>query len=291
MPIAVTIGMMTKLYSCSIFRMNIIHALILGVVQGLTEFLPVSSSGHLLVFHDFLGFDIADSLSFDAALHLGTLAALLAFFWREVMSIFRGFFGSLRQWEVKTNAQQGLAWAVILGSIPAGIVGLTLEDWIGAYTRNPWLVVITLVIGAVGFWIAEHWYAKQHTKQPLTLRRALIIGLVQCIALIPGISRSGATIVAGLGTKLERGMAARFAFLISLPVVAGAGALKLRELLQANLTRSELTSVGIGIAASAVVGYIVIAFFLRFIQQRTLAAFAWYRIAAAAVLTLILIIR
>jgi undecaprenyl-diphosphatase len=268
-----------------------IHAFILGVVQGLTEFLPVSSSGHLLAFHDFLGFDLADSLSFDAALHLGTLAALLAFFWRDVIGIVRGFFSSLRKWEVQTNQQQAFAWAVILGTIPAGIVGLALEDWIGKNLRSPWLVVVTLVIGAFGFWIAERWYAKQTPKQPLTLRRAIIVGLAQCVALIPGISRSGATIVAGLGVKLERGMAARFAFLVSLPVVAAAGTLKLRELLLADLTRSELTSIGIGVATSAIVGYVVIAFFLRFIQHRTLAVFAWYRLAAAAVLSLLLILR
>lgn len=268
-----------------------IHAFILGVVQGLTEFLPVSSSGHLLVFHDFLGFDLADSLSFDAALHLGTLVALLVFFWRDVVRIVRGFFGSLRKWEVRTNEQQGLAWAVILGSIPAGLIGLALEDWIGANLRSPWIVVATLVIGATGFWIAERWYASQTPKQPLTLRRALIVGLAQCIALIPGISRSGATIVAGLGMKLERSMAARFAFLVSLPVVAAAGLLKLRELLQADLTRSELGGIVIGIVTSAIVGYVVIAFFLRFIQNRTLGVFAWYRIVAAAVLAVFLIVR
>ncbi len=271
--------------------MDSIHAFLLGVVQAVTEFLPISSSGHLLVAHDVLGFDQADSLRFDAALHLGTLLALLVYFWRDVRSILRGFFRSLRHWQVRQDTEQGIAWAVIIGAIPAGIVGFLAEDWISNSTRNIWIVIVTLVVGALAFWWVEHWSKRQVLVPTVTLPTALVVGLAQVVALIPGISRSGATIVAGFARKLDRATAARFAFLVSLPVVAGAGILKLGELISGSPSAAELREVIIGIITAAGLGYLVIRFFLRFVQSHSLGAFAWYRVGLAIVLAVYMLVR
>lgn len=271
--------------------MDSIHAFVLGVVQAVTEFLPISSSGHLLAAHDILGFAQADSLRFDAALHLGTLLALLVYFWSDVRAMLRGFFGSLRSWRVTEDADQRLAWTVIVGAIPAGIVGFLAEDWIASATRNLWIVVVTLLIGAVAFWWVERWAKHRQKTRTVSFASALVVGLAQVLALIPGISRSGATVVAGLARSLDRGAAARFAFLVSLPVVAGAGVLQLGELLSGAPSAGELRDVVIGIATAGVAGYFVIRFFLRFVQSHTLSAFAWYRVGFAGVLLAYLVLR
>ncbi len=271
--------------------MHSIHAFVLGVVQGITEFFPISSSGHLLAFHDFLGFDIADSLRFDASLHLGTFFALLLYFWTDVVRLVRGFFWSLRRWKVKTDEGQRLAWLVIVGAIPAGIVGVAAEGWIETNVRNLWVVAGTLLAGAVAFWWVEAWRKRQQATTTMTFATALVVGLAQVLALIPGISRSGATIVAGLGRKLDRAAAARYAFLVSLPVVAGAGLLKITDIVKGNPSAAELSDVAIGLVTSTVVGYFVIRFFLRFVQRHSLSVFAWYRVAAALALVVFLSTR
>ncbi|MFA6474158.1 MAG: undecaprenyl-diphosphatase UppP [Patescibacteria group bacterium] len=271
--------------------MDSIHAFFLGVVQGLTEFLPISSSGHLLAFHEITNAGIFDSLRFDAALHVGTLVAIIVYFWRDVVEIVQGFFRSLRSWQVKTDAKQKQAWTVIVGSIPAGIAGMLGEKWIEDNTRNLWLVVITLVIGAVAFWLAEVWSRRQQQHAEVSYATAWVVGLAQVLALIPGISRSGATIVAGLGRKLDRVAAARFAFLVSIPVVTGAGALKLTDIIRGNPSSAEVFNVVLGVVTSAVVGYIAIRFLLKFVQRHSLSAFAWYRMIAAGALVVYLLVR
>ncbi|RJO59131.1 undecaprenyl-diphosphatase UppP [Candidatus Parcubacteria bacterium] len=269
--------------------MDIIHAFILGVVQGVTEFLPISSSGHLLFFHDVLNFDMADSLSFDAALHLGTLLALIWFFWPEVKKILKGFLGSFVKWEVRTDENQKLAWLVILGAIPAGLSGLLLENWLSENTRNLWLVAATLLFGSGIFWLVEYWSKRKIQTPEISFRTSLIVGLAQVLALVPGISRSGATIVAGLFRKLDRASAGRFAFLISLPVIAGASLLKLTEIAKNAPIGQELVAVVVGVLASMLAGYLVIKYFLKFLQKHSLSAFAWYRVLAALVIAVYLL--
>lgn len=264
--------------------MDIIHAFILGVVQGLTEFLPVSSTGHLLAFHEILKFDIANSLSFDAALHLGTLLALLVFFWKDVVSLLKGFFQSLCHWQVKTEENQKLAWLVIVGAIPTGIVGMALDNFIENHLRSLLLVAVALVFGSIIIWWAEAWSSRQQQSNQMTFKTAWLVGLAQIIALLPGISRSGATIVGGLFRKLDRATAARYAFLISLPVVGGAGLLKFFDLVKNRPQGNELGLVFIGIFTSAFVGFVVIKFFLKFVQKYSLSVFAWYRVIAALAL-------
>ena len=271
--------------------MDSIHAFILGVVQGLTEFLPISSSGHLLAFHELLTFDVANSLRFDASLHFGTLLALFIYFWQDVVSLLRGFFRSLRRWNLAGDTDQRHAWTVIVGAIPAAAVGFFADAWVEGHVRNLWVVVCTLALGAFVFFWVEHWAKHRSVSKTVSFSSAWIIGVAQVIALIPGISRSGATIVAGLARGLDRQTAARFAFLVSLPVVAGAGLFKATELVQGSPSSAELLQVGIGIAMSAAVGYVVIRFLLRYLQGHTLAVFAWYRLAAAGALAVYLVAR
>lgn len=271
--------------------MDSIHALILGVVQGITEFFPISSSGHLLAFHDLLKFDQADSLTFDAALHVGTMLALVVYFWKDLVQLVKNFFRSLRHWDVRQDPGQHQVWAVIVGAIPAGIAGVLADKWVEGHVRNLWVVVVSLIVGAVVFWVVESWYRKQQTTNIVPFRAAWVVGLAQIIALIPGISRSGATIIGAFSQKLDRATAARFAFLVSIPVVAGAGLLKLGDLLQAHPTSREVSNVVIGITAAAIVGYVIIHFFLRFVQKHSLSVFAWYRVGAAAVLAVFILIR
>jgi undecaprenyl-diphosphatase len=271
--------------------MVFIKAVFLGIVQGLTEFFPISSSGHLLILHDFLHFGIVDSLSFDAALHLGTLIALLIFFWKDIIRLIGAFFKSIIHWRIKTDTNQQEVWFVILAAIPAGIVGVILESSIENKFRSAWVVVVSLVIGAVAFWVVEAWVRRRGLTTKLTWGRALIIGLTQVIALIPGISRSGATLTASLGSRLPREQAARFSFLVSIPVVAGAGAIKLLDLLHTNLPKNELLQLFLGILSSAIVGFFVIRFFIKFISRYTLSAFAWYRVIAALIIAVLLIVR
>ncbi|MEK7632116.1 MAG: undecaprenyl-diphosphatase UppP [Patescibacteria group bacterium] len=271
--------------------MGSIHAFILGVVQGITEFLPISSSGHLLAFHDFLKFDLANSLSFDASLHLGTLLALVVYFWKDVVGLVKDFFRSLRHWDVHNDTGQRNAWTILVGAIPAAAVGFFADSWVEEHVRNLWVVVCTLAFGALVFFMVEAWVRRQQLRPDVTFATAWVVGFAQVIALIPGISRSGATIVAGLYRKLDRAAAARFAFLVSLPVVAGAGLFKATELFQAQPSQAELWQIGIGIAASTVVGYVVIRFLLRYLQGHSLAVFAWYRLAAGGALAIYLVIR
>lgn len=268
--------------------MGSIHAFILGVVQGITEFLPISSSGHLLAFHEFLRFDLANSLTFDASLHLGTLLALLVYFWKDVVRLLRGFFRSLRRWDVGRDDEQRQAWLVVVGALPAGAVGFFADAWVEANVRNLWVVVCTLVIGALVFFWVERWAQRQQTQTTVSFATAWVVGVAQVVALIPGISRSGATIVAGLFRKLDRAASARYAFLISLPVVAGAGVFKATELAQARPTSTEVLQLGIGIITSTIVGYVVIRFLLRYLQNHSLAVFGWYRLLAAAALAIYL---
>ncbi|MFA6587873.1 MAG: undecaprenyl-diphosphatase UppP [Patescibacteria group bacterium] len=271
--------------------MDIIHALILGVVQGITEFLPISSTGHLLALHEIFKYDLADSLNFDAALHLGTLLALIFFFWKEVVLIIKHFFLSLRNWQVKTDENQKLAWLVIIGAIPAGVAGIVLDKFIENHTRNLILVAVALIFGSMVIWWAEAWSKRQQQTNQINFKTAWLIGLVQIMALIPGISRSGATIIGGLFRKLDRPTATRYAFLVSLPVVAGAGLLKLADLFKSHPGGNELTQVLIGIITSAIVGYFVIKYFLKFVQNHSLSTFAWYRVVAAILLLIFVWIK
>lgn len=264
-------------------------ALLAGSIQGLTEFLPVSSSGHLVLFHDFLNFDLPDDVAFDVVLHLGTFVSLLVFFWRDIIVYIKAFFQSIVSWNVAHDLNQRLAWQLALATIPAGVVGVLWEDIIDQAFRNASLVAVMLIFfGCLLFW-ADWYFKKQKSLETVTFTGALVIGFAQVLALIPGVSRSGITIIAGLSQNLNRQSAARFSFLLSMPIVVAAGAKKMFDLLTGPaLVPGEGTVLLIGFASSAIVGYVCIKYFLKFLQSHSLAIFAYYRIALGVIVLLAL---
>lgn len=266
--------------------MNYLLAILAGAIQGLTEFIPVSSTAHLLIFHDLIGFNLPDNLSFDAVLHLGTFVALLVFFWRDILGLVRGFFSSLTNWNLKNNAEQRLAWLIAVGSIPAGVIGFAFNDWIEEYLHEGKaaiaVVAVSLVAVAALFWLAEKYSKRTAELKDITWKQSLIIGCAQAVALIPGVSRSGITIVAGMAQKLTREDAAKFSFLLSMPVIFGAG---VKSLFNLELTQEiNFAVLAAGFLSSTVFGYLAVKFFLRYLNSHSLGVFAWYRVILAAVL-------
>jgi undecaprenyl-diphosphatase len=258
--------------------MNPFQAAVLGVVQGLTEFLPISSSGHLILVPWLLGWN-AHSLAFDAALHLGTVMALIAYFWRDWLELLRAVLSGLRHAEARHDPRWRLAWLLVLGSIPAGLIGLALESTIERLVRQPWLIAILMIVFGLVLLVADRLGARQRGIEKIRLSDALIVGLAQVLALAPGVSRSGITITAGLLVGLDRAAAARFSFLLSTPITLAAALFSLRKLVGPGAT-GEAGAFVIGIATAAVSGFLAIGFLLRYLQRNSLSAFVWYRLAA-----------
>lgn len=270
--------------------LELIEAIFLGIVQGLTEFLPVSSSGHLLLGQYFLGLDQARfGLSFDVAMHLGTLLAVVAFFWRDLVRMAFAFVRSFRHRDF-SDQDQRLAYLVLASTVPAALIGYLLEDFFETVVRSPWVVVFNLVLVGVLFIVGEA--VGQHTRKAskLSFLEAVGIGVAQAAALVPGVSRSGATITLGLFLGLRREEAARFSFLMSVPIIAGAGFLQLGEVLSEGMSLYQMLLFAVGFVSSAIVGYLAIRFFIRFVVDHSLRAFAYYRFGLAALVTALLIL-
>ncbi|HLC89841.1 MAG TPA: undecaprenyl-diphosphatase UppP [Patescibacteria group bacterium] len=268
--------------------MEIFYSIIAGVIQGLTEFLPISSSGHLVVLHDFLQFDFIDNLAFDVILHLGTLMALLLFFWQDILKYFLAFWRSFFHWELNSNLEQRLAWYLILANIPAALVGFFWEDLIENVFRQTWIVALMLIIIGLILYLADYYLTGTRRFSQINIKDSLIIGLAQALALIPGASRSGITIIAGLSQKLNREAAARFSFLLSIPIIFAAGIKKVSDLLVERSNDLNYSILLLGFFASAIAGYFCIKYFLRFLQNHSLRIFAYYRIILGIVILIIL---
>lgn len=279
--------------------MNPIQAVVLGIVQGLTEFIPISSSAHLIVVPWLLGWP-DPGLAFDAALHLGTLAAVLVYFAREWIAIARGFVVSLKERRIAGGHYRLLSWLILVGSVPGGIAGLFLDDLIdeffhgpgGSYSTSGLLMMAALILGLAAVLLLAELVAK-HTRTLETIgwRDAIAIGCAQALALLPGVSRSGATITAGLLLGLERQAAARFSFLLATPLIAAAGLKKVYDAAEAGLPASEQTAFAVGLLAAAVSGYLCIAFLLRYLQRNSTVPFVVYRVGLAAVLVTLIVLR
>ena len=271
--------------------LELIEAVILGVVQGLTEFLPVSSSGHLLLGQYFLGLDQDRfGLSFDVALHMGTLVAVVTYFWRDLIRMALAFLGSFWNRDLVNDPDQRLAYLVIASTIPAALIGYLFEGFFEDTIRSPWVVVINFVLVGVLFLVAEAAASRSRRATKLGFGEAVGIGLAQAAALVPGVSRSGATITLGLFLGLRREEAARFSFLMSVPIIAGAGGLQLAEVITSGMSAHELLLFVTGFVSSAVVGYLTIRFLLYYLTGHSLRAFAYYRFVVAAVVALLLIV-
>ncbi|RJQ08580.1 MAG: undecaprenyl-diphosphate phosphatase [Dehalococcoidia bacterium] len=257
-----------------------LRAVILGVIQALTEFLPISSSGHLLLAGEVMGEEIS-SLTFDVGLHAGTLAAVLIYFWRDWTGMARSSTVDLmrHRWHLaRWSAQGRLASLVALGTLPAVLAGVTLDNVIEAHVRGAGVVGVMLLLGAGLLWLADRTDSARDGLGEMDAGRSTAIGLAQAVALIPGVSRSGMTISAARFLGFDRVSAARFSFLLSAPVVAGAATLKLGQAVAGD----EVVAWGplmVGALASGVCGVLVIRALLGYMQRRTLAVFVWYRIA------------
>lgn len=259
-----------------------LYAAILGIIQGLTEFWPVSSSGHLVIAHDLFKFGFVDDLTFDVALHVGTLVALVAFFWNDIIAFIRAFFRSLVKWDIKNDFNQRMAWFILVACIPAGIGGFLLEKWADTVFRSLWLVSGFLAVVGLLFIAVERFSAKRKDLEQMGWGTAVFIGCAQVLALLPGVSRSGITTVAGLSQGMKRSAAARFSFLLSAPVIFGAGVKKMGEAYKHGLSGHEWLVMFTGAATAAVVGYFAIRVLLRFFEHHSLNVFAYYRLLLAA---------
>ena len=260
--------------------MSIIEAIVLGLVQGLTEFIPVSSSGHLILAHESFGTS-ENTLSFDVALHVGTLLALLIYFRKDIINLFRNFFAK--------NKDGFLARLLIYATIPAAAIGFIFGDFIDENARTPLVVAYTLAIAGIIMLISEK-YASASTpadKNPTT-KQGLIVGFAQALALIPGVSRSGATMTAGFFVGLGRKQAARFSFLLAIPIIAGSA---LGILVKDGGAVQLNSTMLIGVVTAFLSGYLAIKFMLGIIGKVGLKPFAYYRIVLSLIVFTALVVR
>jgi undecaprenyl-diphosphatase len=256
------------------------RAALLGIVQGLTEFLPISSSAHLILVPRLLGWPDF-GLSFDVALHLGTLAALLIYFAPDWLRLARGLLPASRGVAV---AERRLVGMIALGCVPAVVAGILLEDTVEKVFRNPLVIAGPMILMALAMWAADRCCKHTRALEDVGAWDALWIGCAQALALVPGVSRSGSTLTAGMALGLRREDAARFSFLLSAPITAGAALFKLRHLVRDGLPSHERLVFGIGILTSGVVGYLCIAFLLAYLRRGSLLVFVLYRLALGVLL-------
>jgi undecaprenyl-diphosphatase len=267
-----------------------LQALVLAVVQGVTEFLPISSSGHLILVPYFLKWP-DQGLAFDIATHVGTLLAILVYFRRDVRDLVVGFFTGQPRSSDGDYVPRHLALMIVLATIPAGIAGLLFKDMIETQARSALLVAGTTLFYGLLLGVADRLGKREHPLGGIGWREALIIGLAQALALVPGTSRSGITITAALLLGLARPAAARFSFLLGIPIFTLAAAKQGLDLLESGMTRAEMVPMLIGLAASAVVGYAVIAWLLSWLRNRSLTVFVVYRLILGAVILATVFLR
>lgn len=254
-------------------------AVILGLVQGITEFLPVSSSGHLILFQDWLQVSGVNGLAFDAILHFATIAAVITYFKSDVWGLVQVALRKLGRLPVNER-DITLLYALIIGTIPAAVLGFFLEGFIDEELRNPLLVAGILFCASVFFMYAEWRYYLRPAQEELTLRKGIWVGFYQALALLPGMSRSGSTIAGGMLLGMSRYEATRFSFLLAIPIILAAGLKKSLDLLKEGGS-VDWMAVGIGALVAYVVALFVIHFFLKFIRKYTLWPFVWYGIILA----------
>jgi len=267
---------------------GLLSAALLGVVPGVTEFLPVSSSGHLILARAFFGWDAGRyGLAFDVACHVGTFLAVALYFRRDVLNMLMALPRALTR---RSGSAERLVWLIVVGTIPIVLVALLFGDWL-EQLRHPAIVAAALALGGVGLIIAERLGAKRRDENSIRAGEALAIGFAQAAALVPGVSRSGATLTLAMLLGLHRQGAARFVFLLSLPAVLAAAAREAMLLQETGVTEFPATLFVVGLTVSAVVGYLTIKYFLRFLTNHSLAGFAYYRFALAAVTAVWLLTR
>ncbi len=266
---------------------TILQAIVMGIVQGLTEFLPISSSGHLLVVPHLAGWDdpFITSLAFTVMLHVGTLVALVAFFWRDWVRLVPAGLAAIRDRSFRDNPDRRLAWLIAVTMPPAVVLGVALNDFFEGQVRQDLVVAATLVVGAGILWVADRVGRRAKEVDGLGFRAAFGIGCAQAVALVPGISRSGISIGAGLFAGLTREAAARFSFLMATPITLGAVIWEARKLATGEAGVPVDAGVLVaGLVASAAAGFVAIAVLLRYLRSHPLTIFVVYRLVLAGVL-------
>lgn len=261
--------------------MSFAAAVLLGIVQGLTEFLPVSSSAHLILARAFFGWDVPPEfgLAFDVALHIGTLAAILAFFRREIAAMVAAL---PLVFSPGADPSARLIQRIVVGTLPVVVVGLLFNDYIEQALRTPRVAAWALGLGAVAMYAAERLGPRTRAEDSVTWLDSVLIGCAQASALIPGVSRSGGTISVGMFLGFRRDAAARFTFLLAVPATLAAAGKESLELARTGVSSSNAQLMVIGVLVSGVVGYLTIKYFLRFLARNRLDVFAYYRWALAA---------
>ncbi len=265
--------------------MSILQAIVLGLTQGVTEFAPISSSGHLILVPWAFGWPIlADpdfNKTFDVALHIGTFVGALAYFRTDVARYTRAWFRSVRARGVN-DTDERLAWALVVGTIPGVVAGALLEGVVQEHLGQPLLIAAMLAVFGVVLYAVDRRAGERRGIPDLSVRDGLVLGVAQALALQPGVSRSGVTITAARAMGLDRASAARFSFLLSLPIIAGAGVYKGLDLLRAGMPPGMGAPFLWGFVSAAVSGFLVIAFLLSYLRRHDVGAFLWYRLAVAA---------
>lgn len=265
-----------------------VEALILGLLQGLTEFLPISSSAHLRIAGEFLGTGEDPGAAFTAITQLGTETAVLVYFWSDITRVIRAWFGGLRGTVPQSNPDVRLGWFIILGSLPIVALGLLFEQQIETTFRSLWIVAGTLIGFGILLGIADLVGAKRRELRSLTWPHAVIFGFAQALALIPGVSRSGGTITAGLLLGYSRAAAARYSFLLALPAVFGSGFYQLISSVDEAPGRFGAAETAAATLLAGIVGFAVIAFLMNYISRRSFLPFVIYRIALGTLLIVLL---
>ena len=273
--------------------LSYVQSVILGIVEGLTEFLPVSSTGHLTVTEKLLGLDVADPAvtAYTAIIQLGAIVATFVYFWQDIVRLARAWFRGITRPDERALPDYALAWAVIVGSIPVALVGFALRKVIAGPLRSLWVVAAALIIWSVVMWLAESRHAKlvregaDRGESTVTMKDGLIIGLVQCFSLVPGVSRSGAKISAGLLRGIDRVTATRLSFFLAIPALTAAG---LFEAATTDLKGLGIGQMAVGVVVAFGVAYASIAWLLKFVAGHKLTAFVLYRVVLGALIVVAL---
>lgn len=263
--------------------MELWQAVVLGIIEGLTEFLPVSSTGHLTIAEGLMGLDVdaPEITAYSVVIQAGAIAAVLVYFFSDIKRLSIAFVKGLFSSRHRQEFDYKFAWYIIAGSIPIGIVGVLGKDIIKGPLRSLWVVAIALILWSAVMWFAEYAATYQRSEQQLKLKDTVIIGLAQCVALIPGVSRSGATISMGLLRDLDRVTATRLSFFLGIPALVGGGIYEADEAINSDIGAAPII---VGIVVSFIVAYASVAWLLKFVAGHSIAVFIWYRIALGLII-------
>ncbi len=270
--------------------MQVWHAIILGVIEGITEFLPISSTGHLTIAEKMLGYSISDSsiTAFTAIIQSGAVLATVVYFWKDISRVLTAWIRGLFVNKYRKNSDYKYGWAIIIGSIPIAIIGILFKDEIETVLRSLWFVAIALILWSLVMWWADKKAKQNLHEEDITWRDTLAVGIAQCLALIPGVSRSGATMSAGLLRNFDRVAVTKLSFFLSIPALSAAGILQIISKHSVIGASVGWTATIIATLISFVVAYISVAWLLKFVAKHDYSVFIWYRVIVGVLLLIAL---